>query len=123
MGLLSSIFGTKDKKEKRADFTNVSSGSSSTAPQVKKSEIERPPVTPPSAPAATAATEYEIQKGDTLSAIAQRFYGDATKWRRIHEANRDVIQDPDKIFPGQKITIPGDPNKPGGADFGNVSNV
>ncbi len=49
---------------------------------------------------------YVIQKGDTLSKIAQRYYGDPMAYPRIFEANREVIQDPDKIFPGQKIRIP-----------------
>ena len=49
---------------------------------------------------------YEIQSGDTLSAIAKRFYGNANEYNRIFEANREVIQDPDKIFVGQKIRIP-----------------
>lgn len=111
MGLLSSIFGGKNKKkdqEKKADFGNVRSGSSSTAREVPK-PAARPPAAPAEAapaPAPPADTSYEIRKGDTLSGIAQRFYGDATKWRLIHEANRDVISDPDKIYPGQRITIP-----------------
>lgn len=59
----------------------------------------------------TAPTEgsieyYVIQKGDTLSLIAKRYYGDPMAYPRIFEANREVIQDPDKIFPGQKIRIP-----------------
>jgi len=49
---------------------------------------------------------YVIVKGDTLSHIAQRYYGKASRWPDIFEANREVIQDPDKIFPGQKIRIP-----------------
>ncbi len=49
---------------------------------------------------------YVIQEGDTLSLIAKRYYGDAMAYPRIFEANREVIQDPDKIFPGQKIRIP-----------------
>lgn len=49
---------------------------------------------------------YVIQSGDTLSKIAQQFYGSATKYSRIFEANREVIKDPDLIFPGQKIRIP-----------------
>lgn len=49
---------------------------------------------------------YVIQSGDTLSKIAQQFYGSATKYPRIFEANREVIKDPDLIFPGQKIRIP-----------------
>jgi nucleoid-associated protein YgaU len=49
---------------------------------------------------------YLIQSGDTLSKIAQRFYGDASQYPRIFEANREVIKNADLIFPGQKIRIP-----------------
>jgi len=49
---------------------------------------------------------YEIVRGDTLGAIAKRFYGSASKYTRIHEANKELIPDPNKIYPGQKIKIP-----------------
>ncbi len=49
---------------------------------------------------------YEIKSGDNLSKIAKQFYGDANKYPLIFEANREVIKDPDKIYPGQKIRIP-----------------
>ncbi len=49
---------------------------------------------------------YEIKKGDTLGAIAKQFYGNASQYMRIFEANREIISDPDKIYPGQKIRIP-----------------
>lgn len=49
---------------------------------------------------------YEIKSGDTLSGIAKRYYGDAMQYMRIFEANKGVIDDPDKIYPGQKIRIP-----------------
>jgi nucleoid-associated protein YgaU len=49
---------------------------------------------------------YIIEKGDTLSKIARQFYGDANKYPRIFEANREVIKDANLIFPGQKIRIP-----------------
>ena len=51
---------------------------------------------------------YEIQRGDTLGAIAKRYYGNAMQYTRIFEANRNVIEDPDRIYPGQKIRIPMD---------------
>ena len=51
---------------------------------------------------------YEIQSGDTLSKIAKRVYGDAMAYKKIFEANREVIEDPDKIFVGQKIRLPKD---------------
>jgi nucleoid-associated protein YgaU len=49
---------------------------------------------------------YIIEQGDTLSKIAQHFYGNANKYPRIFEANREVIKDANLIFPGQKIRIP-----------------
>ena len=60
-----------------------------------------------SAPPLQAKVEYYIiQKGDTLSAIAKRYYGKANDYPRIFEANREVIKDADLIYPGQKIRIP-----------------
>ena len=56
--------------------------------------------------AAPTSTYYTIESGDTLSKIAERHYGDPQKYNQIFEANREVIQDPDKIYPGQKIRIP-----------------
>jgi nucleoid-associated protein YgaU len=49
---------------------------------------------------------YTAVKGDSLSKIAKREYGDANKWRQIYEANRDVIDNPDLIEPGQNLIIP-----------------
>ncbi len=59
------------------------------------------------APAQTEDVDfYTIESGDTLSALAKRYYGDAMQYTRIFEANRGIISDPDKIYPGQKIRIP-----------------
>jgi len=61
------------------------------------------------APAAEVTVEYyEIVAGDTLWAIAKKFYGDGSLYMKIFEANREVIKDPDKIYVGQKIRIPKD---------------
>ena len=49
---------------------------------------------------------YEIQSGDSLWKIAKQFYGSGTKHEAIFAANREVIKDPNLIFPGQKIRIP-----------------
>jgi nucleoid-associated protein YgaU len=51
---------------------------------------------------------YIIAKGDTLSKIAKQYYGDANKYPRIFDANREVIKDANLIYPGQKIRIPMD---------------
>lgn len=49
---------------------------------------------------------YTVVKGDTLSHIAKHFYGKASRWHGIFDANRDQLDDPDKIFPGQVLKIP-----------------
>ena len=53
-----------------------------------------------------AGKTYTVVKGDSLSKIAKREYGDVRDWRKIYEANRDVIDDPDLIEPGQSLIIP-----------------
>ena len=65
------------------DFSNVEGGSSSTATKI-----------------------HEVKPGDSLSKIAKQEYGDANKWPQIFEANKDILKDPNKIFPGQKLKIP-----------------
>jgi len=49
---------------------------------------------------------YTVKPGDTLWAIAQSYYGDGAKYPVIFEANRDLLKDPNKIYPGQVLTIP-----------------
>lgn len=73
----------------KADFSKVRSGASSTAPT----------------PAAEEKT-YTVAAGDSLSKIAKKVYGDAKQWKRIFEANRDQISNPDLIHPGQVLRIP-----------------
>ena len=75
----------------KPDFSNVQSGSSSTAPK-----LAAPP--PPE--------RYTVVAGDSLSKIAKKQYGDASQWKRIFEANRDQIKNPDLIQPGWKLVIP-----------------
>lgn len=69
--------------------------------EVSADEVETPPQ-----PQESKVEYYVIEKGDTLSAIAKRFLGKATDYPKIFEANREVIKDPDLIYPGQKIRIP-----------------
>ncbi|RMG62575.1 MAG: peptidoglycan-binding protein LysM [Bacteroidetes bacterium] len=58
------------------------------------------------APGESDADIYVIKSGDTLSKIAKEYYGDPMKYPVIFEANREVIKDPDLIYPGQNIRIP-----------------
>jgi len=54
---------------------------------------------------------YEVKGGDNLSKISKQFYGDPNEYMRIFYANRDKLNDPDKIQVGQKLVIPPDDNK------------
>jgi nucleoid-associated protein YgaU len=58
------------------------------------------------ASAGAAASFYTVQSGDTLSAIAKKQYGDASKYMVIFEANKPMLSHPDKIYPGQVLRIP-----------------
>jgi nucleoid-associated protein YgaU len=49
---------------------------------------------------------HDVERGDTLSAIAKTYYGDASKYPVIFEANKPMLSHPDKIYPGQKLRIP-----------------
>lgn len=49
---------------------------------------------------------YVVKSGDTLSKIAQQVYGSAQDYMKIFNANRDKLNDPNKIFPGQTLNIP-----------------
>ena len=60
--------------------------------------IEPPPVKP--------ENFYTVQSGDTLSGIAKTQYGNAMKYPVIFEANKPMLSDPDKIYPGQVLRIP-----------------
>lgn len=52
------------------------------------------------------AQYHVVEKGDTLSKIADRYYGDKMLYPKIFEANRHILSDPNKIHPGQKLLIP-----------------
>ncbi len=58
--------------------------------------------------AGKAPVFHTVKKGETLSAIAKAYLGDASKYNAIYEANRPMLSDPDKIYPGQTLRIPQD---------------
>ena len=92
-----------------APTSNQDSATASGASVADAASTTAAAVTTSAAPTPTLEVEfYEIESGDSLSAIAKKFYGDANRYNEIFEANREVIGDPDKIYPGQKIRIPQD---------------
>ena len=95
MGVLDKLFGDESGKNKqaKADFSDVRSGSSSTAPSAQRQ-------------GGSFGRTYTVVAGDSLSKIAKHLYGDPNKWHAIFEANRDKIKDPNLIRPGQVLTLP-----------------
>jgi nucleoid-associated protein YgaU len=61
---------------------------------------------PAAAPAASQGQTYAVQAGDTLSALAQKFYGKASEYNKIFEANKDKLTDANHVRAGQELLIP-----------------
>lgn len=91
--------------EKKADFSGVTASVDSTADKVPKADFSGVTASVDSTAERVDGT-YTVQKGDSLSKIAKQHLGDANAWKKIFEANRDVLGDPDKIFPGQTLKLP-----------------
>ncbi len=81
----SGVGSTAPNPPPKASFGNVNSGVASTAPVAKT---------------------YTVVSGDSLSRIAKHVYGDVNRWHDIFNANRDLLDNPDKIQPGQVLKLP-----------------
>ena len=102
--------------EKKADFSNVQGhvdtvpgtggGAGGTGKADFSNVVGKVDGVPDGGGAGAGEQTYTVQKGDTLSHIAQKHYGKASKWHAIFDANRDQLDDPDKIFPGQVLKLP-----------------
>jgi nucleoid-associated protein YgaU len=86
-GVKGTVRGTEGEIPEKPDFSGVTG------------TVRGPGIAP-------EETTYTVKKGDTLSHIAKDHYGRASKWNAIFEANRDQLDDPDKIQPGQVLKIP-----------------
>ena len=49
---------------------------------------------------------YVVQRGDTLFSIARKFYKSSARWKEIRDANKKKTDDPEKLEPGESLTIP-----------------
>ena len=98
-------------RDNKPDFSGVRSGTDSSAPRADGGKADFSGVSSRADSSAEQVGEpatqtYTVERGDTLSHIAQRFYGKASGWHGIFEANRDQLDDPDRIQPGQVLKIP-----------------
>ena len=89
----------------RPDFSGVQ-GSADTVPATDGDGQASDAASADTTPSGNGTRSYTVKAGDTLSHIAQRYYGKASDWRRIYDANRGTIENPDLIHPGQQLSIP-----------------
>lgn len=80
-----------------------------TWPGVDNTPAPQPQPQPTPTPEPSKVWVYTIEKGDTLFDIAAKYLGDGNKWPEIYDLNKDKISNPDQIYPGEQITIPGEP--------------
>ena len=92
--------------DKKADFSDVSATVTSTEQVVQKADFSDVTATVTSTEEIVGEQQYTVQSGDNLSKIAKNLLGDGNAWKKIFDANRDVLDDPDKIRPGQTLKIP-----------------
>lgn len=91
--------------DKKVDFSGVSASVDTTAQKVDQVDFSGVTASVDTTAEKVGGT-YTVQKGDSLSKIAKQELGDGNAWKRIFEANRDVLHDPDKIQPGQILKLP-----------------
>lgn len=102
-GAAAKIFGKEKEEQPKATESEIPSGT--TTPTGAAASVAAAPAAA-EARSAAATARYTVVSGDTLSKIAKRHYGRADQWPRIYDANRDILKDPDRIFPGQELQIP-----------------
>lgn len=92
--------------DKKADFSGVKASVDTTAQKVEKADFSGVTASVDSTAEQVGGSTYTVKSGDSLSKIAKNELGDANAWKKIFEANSDVLDDPDKIFPGQVLKLP-----------------
>jgi len=112
-----SVSGTIADESERAKIIEVLSGIAGidtvedhmlVAKPMPEPEPAPEPVSEPEAAteADAGARTYTVESGDSLWKIAEAMYGNGSKYTKIFDANRDILDDPDRIFPGQVLKIP-----------------
>lgn len=92
--------------DKKADFSGVTSSVDTIAQKVEKADFSGVTASVDTTAEKVGGSTYTVKSGDSLSKIAKNELGDGNAWKKIFEANRDVLDDPDKIFPGQTLKLP-----------------
>lgn len=87
----------------KMDNTSIKEFSSS---QSTRPQVDAVPQSKPVAPSQPSYSMYKIVKGDTLWAIAKKYYGNGALYNKIYQANKDTVKNPNLIYPGNWLKIP-----------------
>lgn len=88
----------KELEDHRARLSGATPEKSPTDREVKAPDASRK--------AERASRTYVVRQGDTLASISRKFYKSSAQWKKIRDANRNVVDDPGKLKAGQTLTIP-----------------
>jgi len=107
-GKVVTLTGAVSTMEVKADIMKAFNAQVETENTINQIRVAQSPaaVAAKVAPPAVAETIHEVVRGDTLSGIAKKYYGKGSLYMKIFEANRDQLDNPDLIKPGQKLRIP-----------------
>ena len=97
------VYGITTSQELREKIVLAAGNTEGIARVDDRMKVQAPPTPEPPEP---PAQFYTVVKGDSLSKIAKHFYGDAMKYPTIFEANKPMLTNPDRIYPGQVLRIP-----------------
>jgi nucleoid-associated protein YgaU len=100
LAVLSGIAGIDDVHDQLSVSAPVA------AAEAPASTAKPPKSAEPAEPVGGEDRTYTVVSGDTLWKIAERMYGNGSQYMKIFEANTDILENPDRIFPGQKLLIP-----------------
>jgi nucleoid-associated protein YgaU len=101
------LFGKKEEEEKKTEARKADVAGTSTKADIDKAKADMLLKQKEMVKKAKEVKKHKVVAGDTLSAIAKKYYDDAGKYLKIYEANKELIGDnPDMIKPGQELIIP-----------------
>lgn len=101
------LFGKKEEEEKKTEARKADVAGTSTKADIDKAKADMLLKQEEMIKKAKEVKKHKVVAGDTLSAIAKKYYDDAGKYLKIYEANKELIGDnPDMIKPGQELIIP-----------------
>ncbi len=100
------VYGITPSQELREKIVLAAGNTEGIARVDDRMKVRAPAAPEPVEPAQPPAQFYTVVSGDSLSRIAKHFYGDAMKYPTIFEANKPMLSDPDRIYPGQVLRIP-----------------